>query len=150
MLATFVRHTVAAVVACALFAPSEVSAKIALFTSGESIIPIGTAKEGPPDMRQIGFKYNYGGLFWIDFWTWDGTYCIYQDKRYKPITEAEAAQLLGKPTSALSKPFQYRVPLGLLILGVFLICMAALGALGMRRSPDRAEPKPDNPDERLG
>src|SRR2546430_1958036 len=28
----------------------------------------------------VGFAYKYWGIFWIDFWTWDGRFCIYEDR----------------------------------------------------------------------
>ena len=46
-----------------------------------------------------------------------GEYCVYEDQRYRVITLAEAAQLLGKSESQLGKPFLYRIPLGWLIFG---------------------------------
>src|SRR5437660_12750583 len=29
-----------------------------------------------------GFYYKYWGIFWIDFWTWDGQFCYYDGKPY--------------------------------------------------------------------
>jgi len=37
-------------------------------------------------------------------------------EKYRPISQAEAARLLGKTASELTTPFWYRFPAGLLIL----------------------------------
>ena len=70
---------------------------------------------------QVGYKYGYWGVFWIDLWTHDGTYCLYEGDRYKPIEPAEAARLLGKSEGELSKPFLYRVPLGWFLFPPLLV-----------------------------
>ena len=77
--------------------------------------------------EEVGYKFASVSFFWMDLWTWDGTYCAYSrhEKTYKPISIAEAARLLRQQESALEIPFAYRVPLGWLIFGPFLL----LGAI---------------------
>jgi hypothetical protein len=114
------RSAAGAVVASALLAPAEAGAKIILITHGDTITHLGAAndrgKKFPPSVR-VGYKHSYYGLFWIDFWTSDGTYCVYEGDRFAPISAAEAAELLGKREGDLSPPFLYQVPLGWLIFG---------------------------------
>jgi hypothetical protein len=137
------RFVAGAVCALALLSPSAASAKIVLITTGETITHVGDItptpqmKPGTANIK-VGYKYNYYGLFWIDMWTSGGAYCVYEGKQYNPISEAEAAQLLGKSESELSAPFLYRVPLGWLILGPILL----LAVIGKVVSRGRSEPGP--------
>src|SRR6266699_1336761 len=88
----------------ALFAlillPAPASAGAILITRGDSFSKIADIKD--PEIRQkirqatgkdmaVGFKYSYFGVFWIDFWTWGGEYCVFEDKNYSPLTPADAA-----------------------------------------------------------
>jgi hypothetical protein len=100
--------------------PSAAQAIPCLITHGDTISPIG---EAPREVQgeklpatSVGFKYSSFGVFWMDLWTWGGTYCLYDGKRYWELKPAQAAQLLGKQESDLSTPFLYTFPLGLLIL----------------------------------
>jgi hypothetical protein len=91
-----------------------------LITYGDTITHIGNVtapNAAHAGAAKVGFKSSYFGVFWIDLWTWGGEFCVYEGDRPHPITPAEAARLLGKSESDLSKPFLYRFPLGLLILG---------------------------------
>jgi hypothetical protein len=112
-------------VAYAVLSPSTASAKgIVLITWGETISHVGdvsSPNNQDPGPIKIGYKSSYFGVFWIDLWTWGGTYCVYDGKRYGPLQPAEAARLLGKQESDLSTPFLYRFPLGLLILGPLIV-----------------------------
>ena len=126
MTTRYCRFFTGALIAFALLLSSKVHAGI-LVTSGEKISHVG---DPTPENRnrenlgacKIGFKYEYGGIFWIDFWTGNGTYCIYFEDRYRPIEAAEAARLLGKDEKDLGTPFLYRWPLGWLIFGpLFLL-----------------------------
>jgi hypothetical protein len=94
-------------IAFAFAAHSEAKAGI-IITWGETISPIGVTRpmDNPTHERvYVGFKYKYSGAFWLDLWTSDGTYCIYEGKKYYPIPAAEAARLLSIPESELTKPF---------------------------------------------
>ena len=116
-----------------LHLPAESSAKVILITHGETFSHLGeiTAKERPQDVPpgfSVGYKYWYGGVFWLDFWRSDGAYCLYSDKNYIPLTKAEAAELLGVSESSLGEPFFYHFPPGLIVLGV-LIVVGIAGAI---------------------
>src|SRR5262245_22464224 len=113
------------VVALALLSPTTASAKgIVIVTWGETITPAGTATaqvKHSHASRNVGYKWGYFGVFWIDLWTHEGTYCVYSGDRYSPISSAEAARLLGKNESDLTTPFLYRWPLGWLIIGPLIV-----------------------------
>ena len=80
-----------AVAYCAWPAPASAAV---LITRGETIkhvadIPSPEKENLQADLLRIanrnvqpavGFAYKYWGIFWIDFWTWDGRFCIYEDK----------------------------------------------------------------------
>lgn len=105
--------------------PQAMQAKgIVLFTHGDTIWKV-TDKQ-PEELRSeglsIGYKFWYGGLFWIDFLTSDGTFCLFKGDNYQPITEAEAEQFAGED---LTTPFLYRWPLGWLIVGALAVLMVA-------------------------
>jgi hypothetical protein len=127
------RPFVGCLAAFVLLSPAQASAKgIILITWGETISHVGnTSPQADPThgSRQVGFKYGYFGVFWIDLWTHGGTYCVYEGKRYNPISSAEAARLLGKTESELSTPFLYRIPLGWLIIGPLIVLGIILAAL---------------------
>jgi len=119
------RHAVTALVVYVMFSPSEASAKFFMITTGETISDVRSGKDGNKSVK-IGYKYDYAGLFWIDFWTWDGGYCVYEGTNFRPITAEQAAQLLGKSPREISPPFLYRFPLGLLIVAGFVL-LAVIG-----------------------
>jgi hypothetical protein len=115
-----------AVFAIILLSPSESSAKgIILITCGETVKYFGTVSQQFKiqlwDTSSVGYRYNYVGVFWLDFWTYDGTYCVYGRESYTPITQQKAAELLGKNESELPIPFLYHVPLGWLIFGPLIV-----------------------------
>lgn len=114
----------ALVLLAALGAPrTAVAGKLMLITHGDQIRELTPAPGAPtselPDGMKVGYVSSYGGLFWVDFWTWGGQYCVYKptdDRRYQPVHPPVAAALLGVPEDQLSTPFFYRFPLGLIIL----------------------------------
>jgi hypothetical protein len=126
-------------VAFALLSPGEASARgFVLVTWGDTVSHVGNA---PPQAKQshggsnVGYKYHYWGIFWIDLWTSDGTYCVYEGNRYNPISSAEAAKLLGKSESDLTTPFLYRWPLGWMIFGSLIV----IGIIGSLLSKDGSD-----------
>jgi len=131
----------AAVAALALWSrPSAAHAKgIILITRGDSISHLGdvAAELQVADLpaTAVGYKYSYFGVFWLDLWTWGGTYCLYKDKTYWELTPAQAAQLLKKSEAELGKPFLYHVPLGLVILVV--VVGGALVMKVFEKSPEQ-------------
>jgi hypothetical protein len=115
--------------------PARASAFVA--TSGDTIKPHGTIQkqfEGTVPSRLVGFKYSYWGILWVDFWTYEGTWCLYKDKMYWPLTPAQAAELLGVSESALQPPFWYQFPPGLPIAGVIIV-IALIVKLVERKKP---------------
>lgn len=126
----------------ALMTPAEARAGL-LITHGDTIkhlgdVPAPMKKDLPQELggAAVGFKYSYFGVFWLDLWTWDGGYCLFKDKRFAPLTAAQAALMLNKQESELESPFLYRFPLGLLILaGVVLLVM--VGMIAELRSQKR-------------
>jgi hypothetical protein len=127
-------RVVSALITAFLFIPTEASAKgVILITHGDTITHLGDPPQQPekPDSTvKVGFKSSYGGLFWMDFWTWGGEFCLYEGNNYEPIDRATAARLLGKPENELKEPFLYRFPLGLLILAVLAVLFGALLIFG--------------------
>jgi hypothetical protein len=127
-----------AVIACFLLSASEADACVVI-TWGDTINHVGNV---PPQNRQnlgatkVGYKYSYFGVFWLDLWTWDGTYCIYDENRYRPIQPENAARLIGMKQSDLSAPLLYHVPLGWFILGPLILLGIITRASEGR--PDRA------------
>lgn len=105
--------------------PTAMEAKgIVLFTHGDTIWKVTDKRsdELRSEGLSIGYKFWYGGLFWIDFLTSDGTFCLFKGDTYQPITEAEAEQFAGED---LASPFLYRWPLGWLIVGALAVLMVA-------------------------
>ena len=123
-----------------LFLPAPASAKIVLITHGDTIAHLGdiTADQkafvrqqvkqvAQRDLDvQVGYKYSYFGVFWLDLWTWGGTYCLYQGKDFMDIPPQMAAMFLGKSEGDLSTPFWYRFPpLLLILIGLGILLVAA-------------------------
>lgn len=77
--------------------------------------------------QDVGYKYSHFAVFGLNLWAWDGTYCVYKryEHKYVPISNDQAAKLLGKEEAELQPPFEYRCPLGLFIFGPIF----ALGAV---------------------
>jgi len=110
-------------------APGKAHARrggIILITSGETIASVEAL---PPDAREVardaigmdvevGYAYSYAGVFWIDIWTWDGEFCLYNGDNYWPLDEETSQALLGKSLSDLDRPLLYRFPPLLVILVV--------------------------------
>jgi hypothetical protein len=118
--------------AVVLWSPARTQAGILMFTSGPTVKHLGHVVnknalkdldlKQMPDGFSVGYKYNYAGLFWIEFWTWGGTYCVYEDiRRTFPVTEEQAAALLGLEVKQLEKPFVYKYPPGLLVIAGLIL-----------------------------
>jgi len=107
-----------------------------IFTSGPTVKRLGDV---PGKGLSVGYHYQYAGLFWVEFWTWDGFYCVYADGQQPArITEAHAAELLDQEVKDLEKPFAYRFPPGLLLVGVIVLLSVPLRLL-RRRSSQRIQ-----------
>jgi len=120
-----------------LFSPSRASAGVILITHGDTIKPLGDLRSDLKDALRkatgknlsVGFKYSSFGVFWLDLWTWGGEYCLYEGNNYEPIPLATAALLTGKSEDELGKPFFYRFPLGLLIIGGCVVVFTPMAML---------------------
>jgi hypothetical protein len=91
--------------------------------------------------QDVGYKYSHVAVLGLNLWAWDGTYCVYQryEKKYVPISKAQAAQLLGKAEGDLWPPFEYRCPLGLFIFGPFFVLGTFLWGREMRARQSRTD-----------
>jgi hypothetical protein len=80
--------------------------------------------------QDVGYKYTSIAFLWLDLWSWDGTYCVYQkfEDKYVPISTAQAAKLLKVPEAKLQPPRSYRYPPGLFVFGP-LVLLAAIASL---------------------
>ena len=107
---------------------------ILLITHGDQIRELKPAADAPVNKLsgglKVGYLSSYGGVFWLDFWTWGGKYCLYRGKECEVIEPKMAAMLLGVPENKLPKPFFYRFPLGLFILAMLALGFGLLAALG--------------------
>jgi hypothetical protein len=144
MTASFWQWAVGVVVGFALLSRGEASARgFVIVTWGDTISHVGDAPAQTKQSHgssQVGYKYGYFGVFWIDLWTHSGTYCVYDGRMYTPIASAEAARLLGKSESELSTPFLYRWPLGWMIFGPLIVIGIISEALSKRGRNEVAEP----------
>jgi len=140
----FTRGLPLLVLAAALWSPSPAEARR---FSGERVTHLADlseeAKKGiKPDTGvepAIGFHYSYGGIFWLDFWTWDGEYCLFAKDGdrwvYNSLRPNEAAELAGLEEGELGKPFFYTYPLGLLLVGA--IVAVWIGVTLVKRRKDK-------------
>jgi len=129
---------VALVLVASLGVPRTAEAgKLMLITHGDQIREL-TPTPGAPDLvkvdgLKIGYVNSYGGLFWIDFWTWGGQYCVYaaeNQRECQVIPPGVAATMLGVPEDQLPTPFFYRFPLGLVILAGLGLAFGVAAAFG--------------------
>ena len=136
-MALFVRPLLICAFLLALsFTPRRSEAKVPfLITYGDSIsqlAPLPTDKKEILEKAtragvEIGYKYSYFGLFFLDLWTWGGEYCLFHEKSFWSLKPEQAAELLGVPADKLPKPFFYRFPslLSLLVLGILGLLIAS-------------------------
>jgi hypothetical protein len=126
----------ATLIASAFLSASE--AKAFVVTSGETIFHVGDvpSQNRPRQVAadKVGYKFYYWGVLWLDLWTSDGTFCLYEGKQYRSISRADAARLLGKPEGELRKPFLYTVPLGWLVYGPLIALGMLAHAIEKRRA----------------
>jgi hypothetical protein len=112
-----IRVTLLAAALCC--GPSAAQACPVLITRGETVTDMGRVQPqfhgANLPSTQVGYKYGHFGVFWVDLWTWDGTWCLHSGNRYWALKPAQAAELLGKTEAQLHPPFLYRFPPGLLI-----------------------------------
>lgn len=112
------------VVAVLLLRPATAEARprgIVLITHGDTIQTVGeVSAESKAEVRQatgtnpqVGYCYSFFGIFWLDIWTWDGTYCLFEGDQCWVLDESDAEQICE---GGVSKPILYTFPPGLMIL----------------------------------
>jgi hypothetical protein len=124
------------VLAGVLLYPSQAEARrggIVLITTGDTVKHVGDIKpELKPDPKEdpdvpadlkVGYIHDRFGIFWLDLWTWNGRYCVYNDEGYDDITEEDAAFLTG---GSVGIPIFYRIPPGLLIIVAIAVIWAVV------------------------
>lgn len=132
-----IRFLLCALFATLLHAPMRAEAAKVPFviTTGDSISNIGQVPaEAKPAIEkltqpgvEVGFVYSYFGLFWLDAWTWDGHYCLYQGKTVWKLSPTQTAKILGVAEDKLPTPLFYRFPSLLVLLVVAVIAMFVIG-----------------------
>ncbi len=88
---------------------------------GEKIEKIGDLPDGMKQAMSaelgqqvsVGYLYGHFHIYYIDFWTWDGKYVLFNGDRYWKMEDGEWLMLLGElPSQKFGKPYAYRFPLG--------------------------------------
>jgi hypothetical protein len=144
-----------------LFSPAKAEAGV-LITRGDTIGELGAispellkAADLPGNLK-VGYKYSYFGVFWLDFWTYDGEFCLYTTKEegYNPIEASVAAKLLNISEDQLKAPFLYRFPLGLWIIigfgGLFVLSIAVSAVIGKKEDLGDVTPTPSADPDHVG
>lgn len=93
------------------------------------------AEESTGHEVRLGYLYQQFGVFWLELWSWDGAFVLYQEDKVWNLTDEEAAMLLGVQPGELGKPFLYRFPLGLLILGGVVAGLLVISRMGKKSTP---------------
>jgi hypothetical protein len=97
------------------------------------------AKKYPKGIK-VGMKYSVFHIFFVNIWTWNGKYVLFDDNGYAEPNAKEWDKLLGKGgEKKLKKPFWYKFPPGAVIIAVLLALVAA-AAVMMRNNPGEAGP----------
>jgi len=98
-----------------------------LITTGNTVKHVGDVL---PDMKEsvregtgqaedlkVGYLHDRFGLFWVDIWTWNGQYVLYNSSDdVWELDDEQAASVMGVTGSQLKKPFFYTVPPGLVAI----------------------------------
>ena len=111
-----------------------------LITQGEAIKHLADVPDDrKPEARRIagihadiGYRHQHVGVLWLDLWSWDGEYCLYQGTSSWDLTPSQAASLLGISQAELRKPILYSVPIGLVAL--LITGGTGLALVGSKRS----------------
>lgn len=81
---------------------------------GDDVIPYRVLREGElpqAEIRSFGFYYRRNEILGIDFWRSGGTFALYDEESYVPLSDEQAAVLGGTGT-----PWQYYFPPGLVVV----------------------------------
>lgn len=137
-----------------LFNASDAQAKkgIAIINTGEDIthladvdaksleeVKASTGAQKPA----IGYLYSEFGIFWLNLWTWDGKYVLFENDQVWDVTPEQAAKFSGVTVDELSKPFFYSVPPGLAILVILGLLFVAF-MFFVKGDDDEDEPEKEN------
>jgi hypothetical protein len=131
---------------------------IAIISTGSTFSelgPVNKAKLSPIEQAAIqdahydtvGYQYSHFGLFWLDIWNWGGEYIVYNkvSENGEMIKPDQAATLLGVEESKLSKPLNYRMPYGLLVIvGLVSLKMVPRLLAKRRQAEPVAQYQPDD------
>jgi hypothetical protein len=102
---------------CALAILNDSAAAKVLITFGDTTHEYGKPGHKPIDFKdgggvlRVGFKYDYAGIFWLDAWTWNGDYVLYNDAGVMQVLDrTTAADMLDVDESTIPPPPGYRFP----------------------------------------
>ncbi|MCA9442906.1 MAG: hypothetical protein KC964_19035 [Candidatus Omnitrophica bacterium] len=112
------------------------------FGSGEKVIHLADL---PKDVKRefrmetghegsLGFLYERFHIFYLDIWTWNGRYVLYEDELYYEISSEFREALLTSGVKGFRKPILYTFPIGGILL--VLIVVAAIGFPRLFPSPE--------------
>lgn len=136
---------VALAFACGVLYPDDAHARrggFVLITSGETIEYVQNVPEDMVDVAmdltdqpvRVGYHYSSVGLFWIDGWTYDGAFVLYDGDDYWPLDDELSEGLLGKSLDELETPLLYRFPPLLVLLLVGGVGFGAYKGFAHRRA----------------
>jgi len=91
---------------------------------------------------QVGYLYNSFGVFWLELWTWDGEYCLYEGDNVLRLTPEQLAEVMKTTPDELGKPLLYTFPLGLLVLLGLGLGAFALARISGGNKPAAAPAEP--------
>jgi len=110
------------VLVCTVSFPSEAEARgIVVWGQSEEITLI---EEVDGEAADLGYKYSYFSLFWVNIWTWGGEFVAFSGNEYSELPsqdKAEIAEVMGVEVGQISKPWAYCIPPGAAILFVLAV-----------------------------
>lgn len=126
---------------------SDAQAKrgIVIINSGEDIDHVGDVLPAHlPALQQstgaskpaVGYMYSEFGIFWLNIWTWDGKYVLFEGDNFWALTPEHAAGYLGVPVAKLSKPLFYTIPPGLVVILLLVIGFGVFWFVGGKDDDD--------------
>lgn len=119
---------------CMSYGEAHARRGIMLITSGDSITEVApldpeAAKAVEAETgagAAIGYKYEQFGVFWLEIWSWDGKYVLFNGDDYWDIPDEQLAAMAGVGSlDELSKPLTYTIPPGLAIIVVAVLGFGA-------------------------
>lgn len=128
--------------AATLLAPSQAEARrrgLVVITHGDTVKELADVPSqfreplqqmtGAKEPLKVGYYYSGFGIFGLDIWTWDGTYCLTADETYWPLENKQVEEMLG---SVPHKPWNYNFPPGLFLV-VGLIGVVSVFSIRKRK-----------------